>query len=273
VAVETDNKAIRKSVTEALERVRHEIQLKLACLEAVKAGFLVKTYLEAKALAALETSIIKKPVSYAVEDTSGIMQHPGLYNRLKAWRDNRARELNLTHYMILPKGTILTLANFLPQTPQALKKVKGIGKKKFEQFGNELLPIIQDYCREHNIGSPPAEVFAPDAPAVRIKKDTRLTSFNLFRAGKSLPLIARERDMAISTIEGHLAHYVGTGELPVSEFVSPDRIALITRYYRNREDYPMSPAKEALGKLVSWSDLRFVIKHLEYLKKTKAAAE
>jgi hypothetical protein len=273
VTVETDNKATRKSVTEALERVRQEAVMKLACLNAVKTGFRVKTYLEAKALASIESVTVKRPSSVVVEDTSGIIQHPGLYNRLKAWRDNLARELNLTHYMILPKGTILTLANFLPQTPQALKKIKGMGKKKFEQYGTELLLIIQDYCREHNIVSPPAEVLAPDVPAVRIKTDTRLTSYNLFKAGKSLTIIARERDMAVSTIEGHLAHYVGMGELSINEFVSPDRIALITRYFQNKEEYPISPAKKALGELVTWSDLRFVIKHLEYLRKTNSRAE
>jgi hypothetical protein len=270
VTVETDNKAVRKTVTQALERVRLDVLMKLSCLDAVKAEFLIKSYLEAKALATLEASSVKRPASAAVEDTSGIIQHPGLYNRLKAWRDDMARELNLTHYMILPKGTIVTLANFLPQTSQALKKVKGMGKKKSEQFGNELLLIIQDYCREHHPGQPPAEAFTPKAPAARIKTDTKLTSYNLFKAGNPLPLIARERDMAVSTIEGHLAHFVGTGELSVSEFVSPDRIGLITRYFQNKDDYSISPAKEALGDQVSWSDLRFVIKHLEYLKKQKA---
>ncbi len=269
VTIETDNKAIRKSVAEALERVRQEALMKLACLNAVKTGFRIKSYLDAKALATLETSLVKKPVSAGIEDTSGIVQHPGLYNRLKAWRDDMARELNLTHYMILPKGTIATLANFLPQTSQALKKVKGMGKKKLEQYGNELLLIIQDYCREHNLESPLPEVFTPKAPSVRIKKDTKLISYNLFKAGKSLPHIARERDMAISTIEGHLAHFVGSGELSVNEFASPDKIALITRYFRNRENYSISSAKEALGELVSWSDLRFVTKYLEYLKKQK----
>jgi hypothetical protein len=273
VIVETDNKTVKKAVTEALERVRLDVLMKLACLDAVKAGFLIKSYLEAKALAALETSSVKKPASAAVEDTSGIIQHPGLYNRLKAWRDEMAKELNLTHYMVLPKGTIATLTNFLPQTATALKKVKGMGKKKLEQFGDELLLIIQDYCREQHLESPPAEVFTPKASAARIKTDTKLTSYNLFKAGKPLPLIARERDMAVSTIEGHLAHYIGTGALSVSEFVSPDRIALITRYFHNRNDYHISPAKKALGELISWSDLRFVIKHLEYLKNTKPPAE
>jgi hypothetical protein len=30
----------------------------------------------------------------------------------------------------------------------------------------------------------------------------------------------------------------------------------------------MGPVKSALGDQISWSELRFVMKHLEYLKKT-----
>ena len=37
--VETDNKTVRKSVKEALERTRKEGVIKLACLNAVRSGF------------------------------------------------------------------------------------------------------------------------------------------------------------------------------------------------------------------------------------------
>ena len=38
-SVETDNKTVRKSVSEALERIRKEGVTKLACLNAVRSGF------------------------------------------------------------------------------------------------------------------------------------------------------------------------------------------------------------------------------------------
>ena len=92
----------------------------------------------------------------SVDDTSGIIQHPALFRQLKEWRNIKAREMDLPHYMILPQKTMVTLANFMPQSMPALKLVKGMGKKKSEKFGEELLDIIISYCKKENI-EPPAE--------------------------------------------------------------------------------------------------------------------
>ena len=37
--------------------------------------------------------------------------------------------------------------------------------------------------------------------------------------------------LSINTIEGHLAYYVGTGEIPVSEFVSQEITDLIAGHF------------------------------------------
>jgi len=52
--VETDNKTVSKSVTEALERTRKEGITKLACLNAVKPGFETGRYLDARAKSAID---------------------------------------------------------------------------------------------------------------------------------------------------------------------------------------------------------------------------
>jgi len=266
--IETDNKTVRKSVAEAMERIRQETSVKSACLDAVKSGFKVKEYLEVKARAAIEIPPARTPAGKSVEDSSGVIQHPALYSRLKAWRDHEAREMNRPHYMILPQRTMATLTSFLPQSPAALKQVKGMGKKKSEKYGDELLAMITAYCREKNI-APPVQHDAEKVSPAKVKTDTKLTSFNLFQAGKSVNQIAEERNMAVATIEGHLAHYIGTGELSVNEFVSQDITALIASHFEGKGDHQMGPVKAALGEQVSWSEIRFVMKHLEYLRKIK----
>jgi uncharacterized protein YpbB len=110
-----------------------------------------------------------------------------------------------------------------------------------------------------------------ERPAAKQKKDTRLLSFNLYKEGRTVEQIARERDMAVSTIEGHLAHFVGTGELSVDDFVPSDLTALIAENIDDN-DFRMGPVKSALGDQISWSELRYVMKHLEHLKKTNTAS-
>jgi hypothetical protein len=268
ITVETDNKEIRKAISEALARVKQETAIKLACLNSIRSGFQVRKYLEAKARAAIDTPPARIPAIKSLEDTSGVIQHPALYTRLKAWRDHMAREMNLPHYMILPQSTMGTLTNFLPQSLPALKQVKGMGKKKSEKFGDGILTIITTYCQEKNIEQP-VEIYIEKVTPTKVKVDSKLVSFNLFKTGKTILQIAEERNMAMSTIEGHLAHYIGTGDIPILEFVSHDISTLIASHFEGKGDYHMGTVKAALGDQVSWSEIRFVMKHLEFKRKPR----
>ena len=60
-----------------------------------------------------------------------------------------------------------------------------------------------------------------------IKTDTKILSFNLFKGGKSVAEIAKERNLASSTIEGHLAFFVGTGEIDIDSFVTKEKQLII----------------------------------------------
>jgi hypothetical protein len=44
---------------------------------------------------------------------------------------------------------------------------------------------------------------------------------------------------------------------------------LITGHFNGSDDLRMGPVKEALGEKVSWSEIRFVVNHLMFLRKSK----
>jgi hypothetical protein len=264
--VETDNKTVRKSVNEALERTRKEVVTKLACLNAVKPGFETGKYLEARAKSAIEIPEIRSRTLSSVEDKSGVVKHPGLLRQLRDWRNNKAIETELPHYMILPQKTMVTLVNFLPQSPRALKQVKGMGTRKSEKYGEEILDIITSYCRKENI-KPPDMPVTEKKKVKKEREDTKKISYDLFREGRTIAQIAEERKLSINTIEGHLAYYVGTGEIQISKFVSQEIADLIAGHLEGTGDFRMGPVKATLGDKVSWSDIKFVINHLTFLRK------
>jgi hypothetical protein len=267
--VETDNKTVRKSVSEAMERTRKEGITKLACLNAVRSGFTVSKFLDAKAKSAIDIPAAKSRSAKPVDDTSGIIQHPSLFRLIKEWRNEKATELKLPHYMILPQKTMVTIANFLPRTMLSLNSVKGMGKKKSEKFGEELLNIIISYCKKENIESSPETLIEKKKIPKKIKEETKKISYDLFREGKAISQIAEERKLSITTIEGHLAYYVGTGEIPLNKFVSQEITDLIVNHFEGKDELKIGPVKEALGEKVSWSDIKFVVNHLRYLRKYK----
>lgn len=264
-AVETDNKTVRKSVNEALERVRKEGATMLACLNESRSGFNIVKYLDARAKSAIELLPVKQRSSGSVEDTSGIVSNPVLLRRLREWRNRKADESGLPHYMILPQKTMVTLVNFLPQSLRALKQVKGMGTKKTEKYGEELLDLITSYCSEENIEAPEIPVAEKKKPK-KEREDTKKITFGLFSQGLTIPQIAKERNLSIATIEGHLSHYVRTGDIPVGKLVSGEIIELISTRFEAMDDLKMGPVKEALGDRVTWSDIRFVANHLTFVR-------
>ncbi|MFZ2341207.1 MAG: helix-turn-helix domain-containing protein [Bacteroidales bacterium] len=267
--VETDNRTVRKSVTEALERTRKEGVTKLACLNAVRTGFETRNYLDARAKSAIEIPAGRSHAYGSVEDTSGIVKHPSLLRLLKDWRNRKARETTLPHYMILPQKTMVTLANLVPQSSRALRQVKGMGTKKAEKYGEELLDIIVSYCTEENIEAPEITITEKKREK-KVKEETKKISYSLFREGKTIQQIAEERGLSVTTIEGHLAYYVGRGEIPVGEFVSQEIADLIAGHFEGTDEFRIGPVKEALGDKVSWSDIRFVASHLTFLRNNAA---
>jgi hypothetical protein len=266
LSAETDNKTVRKAVTEALERIKKEGVTKLACLDTVRSGFTISKYLDARAKSAIDIPAVKSRPGKSLEDTTGVIQHPVLFRQLKEWRIIKAREMSLPHYMILPQKTMVTLTNFVPQSTAALHLVKGMGKKKSEKFGEELLNLIISYCKKEKI-EPPAETFIMEKIPKKIKEDTKKISYDLFKEGKAISQIADERNLSINTIEGHLAYYVGTGEIPIDKFVSREKTDLIISNFEGSDDLSLGPVKAALGEKVSWSDIKFVISHIKFLRK------
>ena len=71
------------------------------------------------------------------------------------------------------------------------------------------------------------------------------------------------RGLTLTTIEGHLAHFVGTGKLSLDQLMEPEKAARIAAYFQSNPYQGLTPAKEALGEDVSYGDLRFVLKDLE----------
>ncbi|MCW5651243.1 MAG: DNA helicase RecQ [Ramlibacter sp.] len=64
------------------------------------------------------------------------------FDALKAWRAEVARAHNLPAYVIFHDATLASIAALAPQTLADLQGVSGIGAKKLEAYGNEVLRVV-----------------------------------------------------------------------------------------------------------------------------------
>ena len=71
------------------------------------------------------------------------------YDALKAWRAEVAKAHNLPAYVIFHDATLAAIAQVAPHDLQALQGIAGIGVKKLEAYGNEVLRVVS-LCVESN---------------------------------------------------------------------------------------------------------------------------
>ena len=99
--------------------------------------------------------LLRKSVSQKAEKPSRKSQAPGpaaanlsqealvRYINLKAWRAEVAKEHNLPAYVIFHDATLALIASAAPQTLNDLNGISGIGAKKLEAYGQEVLQVCR----------------------------------------------------------------------------------------------------------------------------------
>lgn len=255
---DSDNKAIRKTIKDMFTRMKEDIRIKLACLKACKNGFELKEFLQEKALAVINSSDVnhqKQPKEFNSDEK---LRHPELYKVLKNWRNKKAEQDNLPHYLILPLKTITEITEVLPVSMKKLSEINGIGKKRLQLYGHEIFGIIREYCLKNNIEVDDYVEFVSQS-----KKNTRRISMEMYRAGKSIKQIAIERNLSFSTVEGHLFDMVRRGEMEIHELMSEEKINIIKNWFKVMKGSDIIHAKSALGEAFSLHEIRFVRKMME----------
>ncbi len=66
----------------------------------------------------------------------------GLFERLRAWRLERARDDEVPAYVVLHDATLRELATAKPANERDLAAVKGFGPTKLERYGDDVLAVI-----------------------------------------------------------------------------------------------------------------------------------
>ncbi len=262
IEIVTDNKTVRKTVAEALENLERALFVQNACLTAMQNGFSTTAYLRAKADAQLDFQAASavSPLAAAFAAAPKSTTHPELYALLKKWRDDVATAQAADLYEILPTRALLEIVEMLPANLPALRKVRGIGEAKSRRYGAAILEIVRNYCERKGLGD--AQLMLPE-PETKPKADTKQQSFNLFQAGKTIPEIAQERNLTVSTIEGHLGHFVELGQLDIFELMEAEKVRAIEQLIAGKVHEPLATIKAQLGEAYSYREIRLVICHLK----------
>jgi ATP-dependent DNA helicase RecQ len=196
-----------------------------------------------------------------------------LLSRLKNVRKDIAEGENVPAYIIVSDATLLEMATFLPQSLDELRLISGFGDIKLARYGRELLQPVKDYCKNKGLESkiaykspkrerkPKTDKVERAARTAKIRKtnDTRTETFTMYRHGKSVTEIAAQRGLSPMTIEGHLSHFIESGEIDILEIVSQEKIPVIKDAVESYGREMLSPLKQVLGDDYSYGEIKAVI--------------
>ena len=261
-AFSTDNQTVGNEITKNLDALEDLLSVKLLYFKELISGFTADYILELRAKSVfIGTEKPKKSRKTIIEGTSNVE----LFEKLRMLRNDIANENDLIHYQIFTQKALYEMCETLPTNKAELLKVNGMGKRRVEKYGLAILKAINAYCDENDIETSNAiEIF--EKPK-RKKGDTKRESLALFLSGKSIKEIANERELNDNTIFGHLAHFIKTGEVKVSDLMS------ITFYEELKAIIPktafenLSDLKHQLDDKYSFGELRLVVEEILSSKK------
>lgn len=153
--VAADNKTLGKQLASRMDMVLEIAVVKrLMFVDFGKESFTVETCLASRSRAVLafeknipsrKKALAEKREKVYVAPVSDDLVHPELYRRLVLWRRKKMAETNRPAFTIMSTATLKAISDAAPATPEEFLSVKGFGRKRLEDYGDELAALIYDW--------------------------------------------------------------------------------------------------------------------------------
>ncbi len=195
-----------------------------------------------------------------------------LLKQLKSLRLDMADREHVPAYNIVADTSLVELAIYLPENFEELKHITGFGDYKISRYGANFLKVIQQYAKEHNL---PSRIQFKAPKREKREKTTKTSSkpatsstqnatLSMYRDGLSITEIAAQRKLSTITIEGHLAAFIGTGDLDISRFVSNSKLEQILSVIKSTgQTAAIKPIKDLLSDEFSYGEIRMAMEHFK----------
>jgi hypothetical protein len=112
-----------------------------------------------------------------------------------------------------------------------------------------------------------------EATATKVKGEKGSTldiTFDLFKSGKPIDEIATLRNLAISTVESHLAAFVKEGRLQITDVVEDEKVGHILKVMDEVGTESLGLIKNRLGDEYTFGEIRAVLNHRIFAQKVSA---
>jgi ATP-dependent DNA helicase RecQ len=186
--------------------------------------------------------------------------NPELREFLREWRREAAREQDVPPFVVMHDTTLDALCRQGPKSVQELLRVPGIGERKAEKYGAQILGALKRF--DAGARAAPRAGVEPAAETMR-----------LLREGKTLLEIAQVRKRQYSTIVSMVADLVERGFVAFQAgWVEAGRQAQIETAAEKIGLGPLRPVKDSLPLDFTYDEIRLVVAHVRWRRANGAAS-
>ena len=271
----TESKEAADDLNGSLQPLIDAIYTKKVLIHHCTKGFVFKEFIKTKLAITYTDTKVNVYASAKNTRVSAEVNHPHLYRELLLLRDEICNEEQKPIFIVANNKTLIELTNYLPTNKEHLLKISGFGENKVKAYGNSFLLIIKEYMLQHNLTSniealietnkkskkTKAESVDTDSKKTKESKpDTKQQTYLLYKQGISLAEIAKQRNMALSTIEGHLTPFVASGDVDINTLVEPKKQELIAKALVNfKQELGITSIKGSLPQTITYTEIRYMV--------------
>ena len=171
-----------------------------------------------------------------------------LLRKLKEWRTELARQRQVPAYVIFSDKVFENIVAGKPMTREDLLNIEGIGKVKSEQYGDDLLAMIQGYMSSQD-------------HVKNLKGQTYIETLQLLKSGLSPVEIAKKRDISDTTVYSHIAYLYSKDEnVDIQRYITPDEVKTVeTAWQKSGHQMALAAVAEYLSAPVEFYKIRLAL--------------
>ncbi|HTT21791.1 MAG TPA: RecQ family ATP-dependent DNA helicase [Candidatus Sulfotelmatobacter sp.] len=210
-------------------------------------------------------AVRKTAVASAASRPAPALEPDGeLRDYLREWRRNMAKEQCMPAYVVLHDTTLEEICRNRPSSIAELMKTTGIGERKAELYGKEILAVLKQYAEGARASAIPQKLTAPG-----------LETLELLKQGKTLEEIAEIRVRQLATVVNTVAALVESGQAEFHPtWIDRNRDALITAACERAgldNLTRLKPVKDVLPPEITYEEIRLVLARMRKEREQKKA--
>jgi ATP-dependent DNA helicase RecQ len=192
--------------------------------------------------------------SRSARDTALPGVDPALREYLREWRREMAKEKSTPAFVVMHDTTLDEICRLRPRSNAELLSVSGIGERKAELYGAQILAALAEFAKGARATAAPESKVTPTVETKR-----------LLAEGHSIDEIAQLRGRQRSTVVSLVSDLVERGEVEFqTDWVGQEKEDQIQKVCAQFGTEKLAPLKESLPPEYMYDEIRLVVAHLRW---------